>query len=72
MCIFINLEQHSLVSGVETINMELEDSLVEPPSFPPYVEVDLGARSLVSGVGCNGPEKSPLLVLPVILIFASS
>jgi hypothetical protein len=25
----------------------------------PYTSVDLGARSLVGGVDCNGPEKSP-------------
>jgi hypothetical protein len=25
----------------------------------PYMSVDLGARSLVGGVDCNGPEKSP-------------
>jgi hypothetical protein len=32
------------------------DSLTN--SFP-YMSVDLGARSLVGGVDCNGPEKSP-------------
>jgi hypothetical protein len=31
--------------------------------------VDLGARSLVSGVDCNDPEKSPLLELLVIFLF---
>jgi hypothetical protein len=31
--------------------------------------VDLGARSLVGGVDCNGPEKSPLLDLFVLFIF---
>jgi hypothetical protein len=34
--------------------------------------VDLGARSLVGGVDCNGPEKFPLLELLVIFFFASS
>jgi hypothetical protein len=30
--------------------------------------VDLGARSLVSGVDCNDPEKSPILELLVIFL----
>jgi hypothetical protein len=38
----------------------------------PRFNVDLGARSLVSGVDCNDPEKSPLLKLLVISFFASS
>jgi hypothetical protein len=37
----------------------------------PRLNVDLGARSLVSGVDCNDPEKSPILELFVLFIFAS-
>jgi hypothetical protein len=35
----------------------------------PYTSVDLGARSLVSGVDCNDPEKSPILELFVLFLF---
>jgi hypothetical protein len=38
--------------------MKREDSIVSP-TLSPYTSVDLGARSLVSGVDCNDPEKSP-------------
>jgi hypothetical protein len=41
-----------------------EDSVVT--QLLPRLIVDLGARSLVSGVDCNDPEKSPILVLLVI------
>jgi hypothetical protein len=59
------VEKKSLVSGVEknrstlrsgNVNMKHEDSIVSPTLFP-YTSVDLGARSLVSGVDCNDPEK---------------
>jgi hypothetical protein len=68
------VEKKSLVSGVEkngstlrpgNINIKREDSIVSP-TLSPYTSVDLGARSLVSGVDCNDPEKSPLLQLLVI------
>jgi hypothetical protein len=36
---------------------------------PPYTSVDLGARSLVGGVDCNGPEKFTFLDLLVLLFF---
>jgi hypothetical protein len=45
--------------------MKREDSIVSP-TLSPYTSVDLGARSLVSGVDCNDPEKSPILELLVI------
>jgi hypothetical protein len=35
----------------------------------PYMSVDLGARSLVGGVDCNGPEKSPLLEIACYFLF---
>jgi hypothetical protein len=69
-----------LVSGVEknrstlrsgNDNMKREDSIVSP-TLSPYMSVDLGARSLVSGVDCNDPEKSLILELLVIFFFASS
>jgi hypothetical protein len=59
------IEEKPLVSGVEenrstlrfgNVNMKREDSIVSPTLFP-YTSVDLGARSLVSGVDCNDPEK---------------
>jgi hypothetical protein len=40
--------------------MKHEDSIVSP-TLSPYTRVDLGARSLVSGVDCSDPEKFPLL-----------
>jgi hypothetical protein len=52
-------------------NMTLEDLIVYLTLFP-YTSVDLGARSLVSGVDCNDPEKSPILELLVILFFTSA
>ena len=52
-------EQEPLVSGVEKNNMEREDSIVYLALLPPDGSVDLGARSLVSGVGCNVPGFSP-------------
>jgi hypothetical protein len=50
--------------------MKSEDSIVSP-TLSPYTSVDLGARSLVSGVDCNDPEKSPILELFVVFFFAS-
>jgi hypothetical protein len=38
--------------------MKREDSIVSP-TLSPYTSVDLEARSLVSGVDCNDPEKYP-------------
>ena len=52
-------EQESLVSGVEKINLAKEDSIVNLSLLPPGGSVDLGARSLVSGVGCNARGFSP-------------
>ena len=52
-------KQEPLVSGVEKINMTLEDSIVNLALLPPGGSVDLGVRSLVSGVGCNVPGLSP-------------
>jgi hypothetical protein len=66
-----SVEKKPLVSGVEenrstlrsgNVNMKREDSIVSP-TLSPYTSVDLGARSLVSGVDCNDLEKSPILVL---------
>jgi hypothetical protein len=51
--------------------MKREDSIVSP-TLSPYMSVDLGARSLVSGVDCNDPEKYPIIELLVIFFFASS
>jgi hypothetical protein len=51
--------------------MAQEDPIVYLTSLP-RLNVDLGARSLVSGVDCNDPEKFPILELLVILFFASS
>jgi hypothetical protein len=51
-------------------NMAHEDPIVT--QLLPRLIVDLGARSLVSGVDCNDPEKYPVLVLLVIFFFASS
>jgi hypothetical protein len=74
------VEKKPLVSGVEknrstlrsgNVNMKGEDSIVSP-TLSPYTSVDLGARSLVSGVDCNDPEKSPILKFLVIFFFASS
>jgi hypothetical protein len=73
------VEKKSLVSGVEknrstlrpgNVNIKREDSIVSP-TLSPYTHVDLGARSLVSGVDCNDPKKSLILELLVLLIFAS-
>jgi hypothetical protein len=73
------VEKKSLVSGVEknrstlrpgNVNMKREDSIVSP-TLSPCTSVDLGARSLVSGVDCNDPEKSPILELLVIFFFTS-
>jgi hypothetical protein len=50
-----------LISGVATINTMQEDPIVA--QLLPRLNVDLGARSLVSGVDCNDPEKSPILEL---------
>ena len=47
--------------------MTLEDSIVYLALLLPDGSVDLGARSLVSGVGCNAPGFFPKLELPVIL-----
>jgi hypothetical protein len=61
------VEKKPFVSGVEknrstlrsgNVNMKREDSIVSP-TLSPYTSVDLGARSLVSGVDCNDPEKFP-------------
>ena len=53
-------EQEPLVSGLEKINMAREDSIVYLALLPPPDgSVDLGARSLVSGVGCNARGFSP-------------
>jgi hypothetical protein len=38
-------------------NMAHEDSIVT--QLLPHLIVDLGERSLVSGVDCNDPEKFP-------------
>jgi hypothetical protein len=74
------VEKKPLVSGVEknrstlrsgNVNMKREDSIVSP-TLSPYTSVDLGARSLVSGVDCNDPEKSPILDLFALFFFASS
>jgi hypothetical protein len=63
------VEKKSLVSGVKknrstlrpgNVNIKHEDSIVSP-TLSPYTSVDLGARSLVSGVNCNDQEKSSLL-----------
>jgi hypothetical protein len=51
--------------------MKREESIVSP-TFSPYTCVDLGARSLVSGVDCNDPENSPILELFVLFLFTSS
>jgi hypothetical protein len=40
--------------------MKHEDPIVYP-TLSPYTSMDLGARSLVSGVDCNDPEKYPIL-----------
>jgi hypothetical protein len=42
--------------------MKREDSIVSP-TLSPYMSVDLGARSLVSGVDCNGPGKSNIRIV---------
>jgi hypothetical protein len=64
------VEKRSLISGVEenrstlrsgNVNMKREDSIVSP-TLSPYTSMDLGARSLVSGVDCNDPEKSPIRI----------
>ena len=47
--------------------MEREDSIVYLSLLLPGGGVDLGVRSLVSGVGCNAPGFFPKLELPVIL-----
>jgi hypothetical protein len=64
------IEKEPLVSGVAAINTVYEDPIVYPTS--PLLIVDLGARSIVSGVDCNDPEKSPILELIVIFFFTSS
>jgi hypothetical protein len=48
--------------------MKLKDSIVSP-TLSPYTSVDLGVRSLVSGVDCNDPGKSPILELFVLFLF---
>ena len=60
-------EQEPLVSGVEKINMVPEDSIVYLALLFPDGSVDLEARSLIIGVGCNAPGFSPKLDLLVIL-----
>jgi hypothetical protein len=65
------VEKEPLVSGVTEFNMAQEDPIVYP-TFLPRLNMDLGTRSLVSGVDCNDPGKSPLLELLVIFFFASS
>ena len=52
-------EQECFVSGVEKTNMEREDSIVYLALLLTDGSVDLGARSLVSGVGCNVRGFSP-------------
>ena len=47
--------------------MVREDSIAYLTPLPPDGSVDLGARSLVSGVGCNAPGFFPKLELSVIL-----
>jgi hypothetical protein len=42
--------------------MKREDSIVSP-TLSPYTSVDLGARSLISGVDCNDPKISLILEL---------
>ena len=54
-------EQEPLVSGVEKNNMAREDSIVYLALLLHGGSVDLGARSLVSGVGCNVPGFFPKL-----------
>jgi hypothetical protein len=51
------VEEKPLVGGVDRINKVQEDLIVYP-TLSPYTSMDLGARSLVGGVDCNGPEKS--------------
>jgi hypothetical protein len=63
-------EKKPLVSGVARINTVQEDSIVYPT--PLRLIVDLGARSLVSGVDCNDSKNSPKLELLVIFFFTSS
>jgi hypothetical protein len=62
------VEKKPLVSGVTEFNMAQEDPIVYPTSLP-RLNMDLGARSLVSGVDCNDPEKSQILELLVLFIF---
>ena len=52
-------EQDLLVSGVEKNNMAPEVSIGCLAFLLPDGSVDLGARSLVSGVGCNVRGFSP-------------
>ena len=52
-------EQEPLVSGVEKINMVQEDSIDYLALLFPDGSVELRARSLVSGVGCNAPGFYP-------------
>ena len=54
-------EQEPLVSGVEKIYTMLEDSIVNLALLLLDGSVDLGARSLFSGVGCNAPGFFPKL-----------
>jgi hypothetical protein len=51
------VENEPFFGGVDRINKVQEDPIVYL-TLPAYTSVDLGARSLVGGVDCNGPEKS--------------
>jgi hypothetical protein len=53
------VEKKPMVSGVAESNMAQDDPIVSP-TLSPYMSVDLGARSLVSGVDCNDPENTPI------------
>jgi hypothetical protein len=55
------VEKESLVSGVADFNTPQEDPIVTQLLPLPHLNMDLGARSLVSGVGCNDPKKIPKL-----------
>jgi hypothetical protein len=48
--------------------MEKEDPIVYL-TLTPYTSMDLGARSLVSGVDCNDPGKSPILEFVCYFLF---
>ena len=67
----LKVELHLLVSGVEKVNTEYEESIVYPSLLVASAWI-AGARSLVSGVDCNAPGVSPQIRFLFVFFLASS